>query len=122
MENLTPWEICVFAVGALLAVAGFINTVGAALDRIAKARQAAQAPNKEQDERLSKLEGRMNNVERMLGNDKGQLDKINSGLEASFQVLLALLDHALNGNNIKQMQDARDGLLAYLTHPNKRKE
>lgn len=122
MENLTPREICVFAVGALLAVAGFINTVGAALDRIAKARQAAQAPNKEQDERLSKLEGRMNNVERMLGNDKGQLDKINSGLEASFQVQLALLDHALNGNNIKQMQDARDGLLAYLTHPNKRKE
>ena len=122
MENLTPWEICVFAVGALLAVAGFINTVGAAFDRIAKARQAAQAPNKEQDERLSKLEDRMNNVERMLGNDKGQLDKINSGLEASFQVQLALLDHALNGNNIKQMQDARDGLLAYLTHPNKRKE
>ena len=122
MEHLTPWEVCVVVVGALLALAGFINTVGAAIDRIVKARQAAQAPNKEQDGRLTDLERRMGDVERMLGNDKRSLDKITDGLEASFQVQLALLDHALNGNNIKQMQDARDVLYNHLTHPDKRKE
>jgi hypothetical protein len=122
MEHLTPWEVCVVVVGALLALAGFINTVGAAIDRIAKARQAAQAPNKAQDDRLAELERRMGDVERKVGNDKRSLDKITDGLEASFQVQLALLDHALNGNNIKQMQDARDVLYNHLTHPNKRKE
>lgn len=122
MESLTPWEVCAVVVGALLALAGFINTVGAAIDRIAKARQAAQAPNEAQNAQLRDHERRLAEVERMLGNDKRSLDKINDGLEASFQVQLALLDHALNGNNIKQMQDARDGLYVYLSHPNKRKE
>lgn len=122
MASLTPGQIFLVCVGALLALAGFINTVGAAYDRVINARQAAQAPNKAQDDRLAALEGRMTEVERMLGNDKSSLNKINSGLEASFQVQLALLDHALNGNNIKQMQDARDGLYDYLTHPNKQKE
>lgn len=101
---------------------GAINTIGNAIEKIAKAKKAVEAPNREQDERLNKLEERMGKVERMLSNDKGQLEKINNGLEASFQVQLALLDHALNGNNIEQMQTARTGLIAYLTHPNKRKE
>lgn len=122
MASLTPGQLFLVLCGSLLAVAGFINTVGAAFDRIAKARQAAQAPNKAQDDRLENLERRMSDVERMLGNDKRSLDKITDGLEASFQVQLALLDHALNGNNIKQMQDARDVLYNHLTHPNKRKE
>lgn len=119
MAALTPGQIFLICIGALLAVAGFINTVGAAADRIAKARQAAQAPNKAQDDRLAALERRMGDVERMLGNDKRSMDKINDGLEASFQVQLALLDHALNGNNIDQMQRARDALYVHLSHPNK---
>lgn len=119
MATMTPGQLFLVLCGILLGVAGFINTVGAAFDRMAKARQAAQAPNKEQDDRLAKLERRMGDVERMLGNDKNSLDKLNAGLEASFQVQLALLDHALNGNNIKQMQDARDALYAYLSHPSK---
>ncbi len=129
MNNLTPWEVCMVVVGALLALATAINTLGSAAEKIAKARQAAQAPNKAQDERLAALERRqdeqarrMTEMERMLGNDKRSLDKINDGLEASFRALLALLDHDLNGNNIEQMKDARDGLYAYLSHPNKRKE
>lgn len=122
MEHLTPWEICVIVVGAILALATAVNTLGSAFEKISKARQAAQAPNKAQDGRLADLERRMGDVERMLGNDKHSLDKINAGLEASFQVQLALLDHALNGNNVTQMQTARDGLYDYLTHPDKRKE
>lgn len=119
MATMTPGQIFLVCIGALLAVAGFINTVGAAADRMAKARQAAQAPNKAQDEQIKDLQRRMGDVERMLGNDKHSLDKINSGLEASFQVQLALLDHALNGNNIEQMQKARDALYVHLSHPNK---
>lgn len=31
-----------------------------------------------------------------------------------FQSLLALLDHGIDGNNIKQMEDAKDALQSYL--------
>lgn len=135
MGNLTPWEVCAVVVGALLALAGFINTVGAAIDRIAKARQAAQAPNKEQDGRLTKLEdwkkemtaanlpGRVESLEGwrteakgMLANDKTELQAIHDGMRVNNLVQLALLDHALNGNNIDQMQNAKDALQKYLAN------
>lgn len=122
MATLTPGQIFLVCIGVLLATAELVNVVGAAFERIAKAKAKADAPNKAQDDRLRELERRMGDVERMLGNDKHSLAEINSGLEASFQVQLALLDHALNGNNIEQMQKARDALYVHLSHPNKRKE
>lgn len=114
MENLTPWEVFVVAVGALLAVATFINTVGSAVEKIAKARKAAQAPNDRQDERLSALEEWRKEVDQKLTSDKQQLDEIHDGLRASYQAQLALLDHGIDGNNIKQMQDAKALLQRHL--------
>lgn len=139
MATMTPAQLLLVLCGILLALAGFINTVGSAAEKIAKVWRVAKAPNEAQDSRLDALEewrkemaaedlpGRVKELEGwrveaqgMLGNDKKQLEKLNDAMEASLQVQLALLDHALNGNNIKQMQDARDGLYTYLTHHNKR--
>ena len=50
----------------------------------------------------------------MLSNDKKQLDEIHDGLRASYQAQLALLDHGIDGNNIKQMQDAKTVLQKHL--------
>lgn len=135
MENLTPWEVCMVVVGALLALAGFINTVGAAIDRIAKARKAAQAPNKAQDDQLAELMAWKKEVEtadlprrvksledwkpeadRKLAADKKELIEIHNGMRASHLAQLALLDHALNGNNIQQMQEAKGELQKYLAN------
>ena len=113
MENLTPSEI--WAVVAWVAAA--IVLLGNASDRIAKAWRAAKAPNDEQNARLDKLEHRMDKAEKMLVNDKNQLDAIQDGLQAIFQGQLAMLDHCLDGNNIKQMQDAKTALQHHLiTH------
>lgn len=135
MDNLTPWEIFAVVMGALLAVAGFINTVGAAVDRIAKARQAAQAPNKAQDKQLADLEAWKKEMEKAdlprrikdledwrpkvdekLRADKKELTEIHDGMRASHLAQLALLDHALNGNNIQQMQEAKGELQKYLAN------
>ncbi len=114
MENLTPGEIVVLIIGGLLALAGFINTVGSAAEKIAKAVSAAKAPNAHQDERLDALEEWRKEVDRKLNNDKEQLDEIHAGLQASYQAQLALLDHGIDGNNIKQMQDAKQVLQQHL--------
>lgn len=114
MENLTPWEICVVVVGAILAVAAAINTLGSAIEKISKAHKAAKAPNAQQDERLTELEAWRKDVDRALKLDQKQLDEIHEGLRASFQAQLALLDHGIDGNNIKQMQDAKEVLQQHL--------
>ena len=117
MEQYTPGEIFAFACCLVLAVAGFINTVGSAVEKIAKARKAAQAPNEEQDRQLKELQEWRKEVDRKLNNDKDQLDAIQDGLQAIFQGQLAMLDHCLDGNNVKQMQDAKAALQHHLiTH------
>lgn len=139
MATLSPGQLLLAFCGVLLAVAGFVVTVGNAVEKIAKVWKAAKAPNVAQDSRLDDLETwrkeidaanlptRMGALETwrtdaqgMLDKDKRSLDKINSGLEASYQVQLALLDHALNGNNVDQMLSARAGLYDHLTHTPKR--
>ena len=114
MGSLTPGEIIALVFGLLLAAAGAVNTVGSAVEKIVKARKAAQAPNEEQDRRLHELEEWRQEVDRKLRNDKVQLDAIQDGLRAIYQGQLALLDHGLDGNNIKQMQDAKEVLQHHL--------
>lgn len=135
MENLTPGELFMVVIGLLLAVAGFVNTVGSAMEKLAKVRKAAKAPNEAQDRRLDDFEewrkemtaadllGRVKALESwrteakgMLANDKRELKEIHDGLRVSHLAQLALLDHALNGNNIEQMQVAKDALQKYLAN------
>lgn len=121
LENMTPGQIFLVAVGLLLAAAGLINTVGSAVEKIIKAVKAAKAPNAAQDarmdaqdKRMDAMEKRLEKAERKLENDKAEFTTVNDGLRASYQVQLALLDHALNGNNIEQMQTARDALQKHI--------
>lgn len=110
MENLTTGELWT----AVLAVASAIVLLSNAAKAIANAWQAAKAPNVKQDQRLTELETWRKEVDRKLENDKRQLDEIHCGLRASYQAQLALLDHGIDGNNIKQMQDAKEALQKHL--------
>ena len=114
MENLTPWEIILVVAAAILGAAGVINTIGNAVEKIGKARKAAKAPNDRQDERLEDLEGRMKAVENKLANDKRHLEAIDESTRVTQVALLALLDHGIDGNNIKQMQHAKEELQSHL--------
>lgn len=121
MGDLTPGEIFAILCGLLLAAAGAVNTVGSAVEKIAKARKAAQAPNEEQNRRITELEEWREEMaewrketNRKLSNDNDQLQTVNECLRVILQGQLALLDHGLDGNNIKQMQDAKEVLQHHL--------
>ena len=114
MENLTPGQIFTIAIGIILAVAGAVNTVGSAIEKLAKVKQAAKAPNVAQDAEIAELKVRMEKVERKLENDKQELDAIREYNRISALAQIALLDHGLDGNNVKPMQDAKDELHHWL--------
>lgn len=98
----------------LLAAASAIVLLANAGEKIYRAVRSAKAPNDRQNERLDALEAWRKEVDAMLSNDKQQLDEIHEGLRASYQAQLALLDHGIDGNNIKQMQDAKEALQRHL--------
>lgn len=114
MENLTPGEIIVLVIGGVMALAGFINTIGAAAEKVAKAVKAAKAPNTEQDERLDALEKWREEVDRQLTTGDRHFKSLDEGSRVTQLALLALLDHGLDGNNITQMQHAKEELQNHL--------
>ena len=96
----------------LLAAAAAFVVIAGAVKEIVHAFKAAKAPSRKQEEeqnkRLDALEEWQSNVETKLNRDNERLSNIEAGNHASLRALLALLDHGIDGNNIKQMQDAKE--------------
>ena len=114
MENLNPWQIFAVVIGAILAVAGFINTVGSAVEKMTKVVDAAKAPGEEQNAILDDHEARLKKVEAYIRQEGERLELIEEGNRVTQRAILALLDHGIDGNNVKQMQDAKDALQEHL--------
>lgn len=111
---MDPLTIAGLVVGGLLALCGAITTIGSAGEKIVKVVKAAKAPNAEQNSRIDDLENRMEIVERKLDKDKKHLESIDAGNRVTQLALLALLDHGIDGNNISQMQHAKEELQSHL--------
>ena len=110
MENLTPAEIWT----TVLAVASAVVLLSNAAEKIVKVIKAAKAPNVHQNERLDALEAWKKSVDNKLNRDAERLSSIEEGNRASQRALLALLDHGIDGNNIEQMQHAKETLQNHL--------
>lgn len=109
-----PLEIAGIVVGGLLALAGAITTLGSAAEKIAKVIRAAKAPNDEQDRRITAAEKDINDIKGFLAKDKKRLDTLEEGNRVTQRALLALLGHGLDGNNQKQMAEAKAELESHL--------
>lgn len=110
MNNINPDLIWT----TVLATASAVVLLSNAVEKIIKAVKAAKAPNIKQDERLKALEDWKKTVDGKLDRDNNRLESIEEGNRASQRALLALLDHGIDGNNIKQMQDAKETLQNHL--------
>ena len=106
----TPSEL----IGTVLAVCAGIVTLSGATAAIIKAIQTMQKPERDQDERISSLEERVDRHDDLLDKDKNRLEAIEDGNRATQRALLALLDHGIDGNNIEQMQNAKTELTDFL--------
>lgn len=110
MENWNPAEVWT----AVLAAASAIVLIANAAEKIAKAVKAAKAPGEQLDKRIESLEHRMEQAEKKLESDKAHFDSIDESNRVTQVALLALLDHGIDGNNLKQMQHAKEELQTHL--------
>ena len=108
-------ETLLLIVGAIvLGLPSAINTIGSAIEKIAKAKRAVEAPNAAQDEKIADHEERIRKLERHQENDHKELAAIREYNRISALAQIALLDHGLDGNNIKPMEDAKSQLNNWL--------
>ncbi len=114
MENLSSGELVTLAIGGILALAGAISTIGGAVEKIAKAVRVAKAPGQAQDAEIEEIKERLDRVESALAKDEKQIKDSKECNHVLTKGMLALLEHGINGNNIDQMRDAKNGVEAYL--------
>lgn len=110
MENIPPAELWAVVLGAASAIVLLAN----AAEKIVKVIKAAKAPTDHQNARLDELEKWRKSVDSKLKADNDRLSDIDDGNRVTQRALLALLDHGIDGNNIDQMQHAKEELQNHL--------
>lgn len=115
--TFTPAELVSFFVG----ICASIITVSTAVGVIVKAVEKAKAPENEQNERLDKIDGRLNDIDKTIEkfreyftNDDNRFKAIEKSNKITQTALLALLKHSLNGNDVAALKDAEKSLEDYL--------
>lgn len=110
MDNITVSDVWAI----LLAAASAIVLLASAAEKIAKSVQAARAPGQQQNDRLDKLEKWQKEVNEKLSHDHERFEALDQSSRVTQRALLALLDHGIDGNNIEQMQHAKEELQNHL--------
>ena len=102
-------------------VCGALVSISAAIAVVVKFNNFLKKPNKDQDARIDKLEGRLKTVEGRCDTFDKQLEGVKkhlNSLDESINMLLraefAQLGHNLNGDNVEQMQRAFDDIQEFL--------
>ena len=112
-------------INIVLATCAAIVTISAAMTVIMKAISKAKEPNKLQDERIRALEDQVEliNNRLQLGNkrfesDTDRVDRLEQSMRETNKVIIeslqALTSHAIDGNNIQELKDAKKSLDEYL--------
>lgn len=118
----TPQDV----INAILAICGAISVVAGATAVIVKCVTAAKRPNKIQDERLDALEADVKSINQTIDHEREKIteqfvsdglkiDKIEEANVVTQRALLALLSHAINGNDTDALKRAKSDLEEYLT-------
>lgn len=117
LANLTWVEIWSIIAGTLAGVILIIN----AIEKITNLIKTIKAPNvaqneriDEMDKRFEKLERRFDKMEDKINDDHDRFVAIDESNRITQRALLALLDHGIDGNNIDQMQHAKEELHNHL--------
>ena len=95
-------------------IVAFILSAFNLWDKIDSRIKASKAPTKQLEERVEKLEKQNNQYDSQFSNDLRRLNAIEEGNKVTQQALLALLNHAIDGNDIAEVKKASKDLTDYL--------
>ena len=104
-----------------LVICGGIITILTLWNMVEQRIKSTKMPTDNLEERVSLLEKKMEfeikatfvEYDARFGRDKQKIEAIEDGNRVTQQALLALLNHAIDGNNVDEMNDARKELNKY---------
>ena len=91
-----------------------VTTVSAAVSVILTWIAKAKEPNARQNIRLDQLEAKIEKLSAYLDSDNKRIKAIEEGNKVTQKALLALMSHAINGNDTDKLTEAKNSLEQYL--------
>lgn len=101
-------------IATVLYICTAITTISAAVTVIVSWVNKAKEPNARQNLRLDQLETKIEKISMYLDNDNVRIKAIEEGNKVTQKALLALMSHALNGNDLDKLEEAKNSLEQYL--------
>ena len=106
--------IIAFTPAQILAWCAAFTTISGAMAIVISLISKALAPNKLQNARLDAIEAALKEHEHLFANDLKRFEEIEIGNRVIQRALLALLAHAIDGNDVGSLRDAKGDLERYL--------
>lgn len=110
MVQFTAYQVFEF----VLFICSAIVSMSAAITVVIKVVQKAKEPEQSQNDRISALEKKVDRFEQLFDNDNKRLIELEKGNRVTQQALLALLSHALNGDDVDSVVTAKKRLEEHL--------
>lgn len=108
------WTGLLAICAALVSISAAMSVIGKWVDRGKKPNVAQNARLDEHEKWLKKHDDEIETLKGHLDKDKRRLDSIEEGNRVTQKALLALLAHAIDGNNIEPCREAKTDVEQYL--------
>lgn len=101
-------------VSTIILYCSVVTSLAAVIALIVNTVKMAKAPNAIQNQRIAQLEADVNKIKNLLDNDNRRIKSTEEGNRVVQHVLLAIVDHLLDGNDTEQLTKTRNDLREYL--------
>lgn len=98
----------------ILACSGGIITIGGAISVLVGWLSKIRTPERRQDDAIKGLECRVEKLEKSQADAENRMKKIEELLNALVGGQFALINHAINGNNIDQLKEAQNEMQKFI--------
>ncbi len=108
------WTILMACCSALITISAAVAVIINAVKKLKEPENAQNREIKELKDKMKIFEDRLSRHDEFFGNDNKRLSAIEEGNRVTQQALLALMQHAINGNDVDKLKKAEDDLKTYL--------
>lgn len=101
-------------INSVVTICSAFTVVCVAAGWVIKIVAGIRKPEKNQNDRLAAIEGKIESFETYFARDKQRINSLERGNRVTQEAILALLSHSIDGNNTTALEKARDHLQTYL--------
>lgn len=108
------WTILMGCCSALITIAAAVSIIISAVKKLKEPENVQNNKIRDIEDKMKHLEDRLKKHEEYFNNDNKRLLAIEEGNRVTQKALLALMSHAINGNDVDKLKEAENSLREYL--------